>query len=51
MDFEEAQKIQLAEKALAENNSELVEERIAFAKSHTWENNVKSIYDAIKKSA
>ncbi|UII77095.1 glycosyltransferase [Flagellimonas sp. HMM57] len=43
--------IQLAEKALAENNSELVEERIAFAKSHTWENNVQAIYDAIKKSA
>ncbi|MEM7483895.1 MAG: glycosyltransferase [Bacteroidota bacterium] len=43
--------IQLAEKALAENNSELIKERIAFAKSHTWENNVQAIYDAIKKSA
>ena len=43
--------IQLAEKALAENNSELIKERIAFAKSHTWENSVQAFYDAIKKSA
>ncbi len=43
--------IQLAEKALAENNSEFVKKRIEFAKSHTWENNVQAIYDAIKKSA
>ncbi|MCL6267167.1 glycosyltransferase [Flagellimonas myxillae] len=43
--------IQLAEKALAENSPKLQAERIEFAKSHTWENNVKAIYDAIKKSA
>ena len=43
--------IQLAEKALAEDSPELQQKRIAFAKSHTWENNVLAIYDAIKKSA
>nr|WP_299383046.1 glycosyltransferase [Allomuricauda sp.] len=43
--------IQLAEKALAENSLELQQKRIAFAKSHTWENNVQAIYEAIKKSA
>ncbi|WP_420321463.1 glycosyltransferase [Flagellimonas sp.] len=43
--------IQLAEKALAEDSPELQQKRIAFAKSHTWENNVRAIYDAIKKSA
>ena len=43
--------LELAEKALEENSEELVQERIAFAKSHTWENNVKAIYEAIKKSA
>lgn len=43
--------IQLAEKALEENNAKLAKKRIEFAKSHTWENNVMAIYDAIKKSA
>lgn len=43
--------IKLAEKALEENSMELVKKRTAFAKSHTWENNVRAIYDAIKKSA
>lgn len=43
--------IQLAEKALKENSLDLQKKRIAFAKSHTWENNVRAIYDAIKKSA
>lgn len=43
--------LQLAKKALAENSPELQQKRIAFAKSHTWENNVLAIYDAIKKSA
>ncbi len=42
--------IVLAEKALQENSKELVQKRIEFAKSHTWENNVLAIYDAIKKS-
>ncbi|SHG69361.1 glycosyltransferase [Flagellimonas flava] len=43
--------IQLTEKALAENSLERQQNRIAFAKSHTWENNVRAIYEAIKKSA
>ncbi len=43
--------IELAEKALEENSKELAQKRTAFAKSHTWENNVRAIYDAIKKSA
>lgn len=42
--------IMLTEKALSENSRELVQKRIEFAKSHTWENNVLAIYDAIKKS-
>ncbi|WP_350291513.1 glycosyltransferase [uncultured Croceitalea sp.] len=43
--------IALAEKALSENSKELIDERIGFAKSHTWENNVLAIYEAIKNSA
>ncbi|MEM9363045.1 MAG: glycosyltransferase [Bacteroidota bacterium] len=43
--------LELAEKALDENRQELIQARILFAKSHTWENNVKAIYEAIKKSA
>lgn len=43
--------IKLAEKALEEDSRELAKRRIAFAKSHTWKNNVLAIYDAIKKSA
>ncbi|MEO0507114.1 MAG: glycosyltransferase [Bacteroidota bacterium] len=43
--------VALAEQALSENSNELIQARIAFAKSHTWENNVKAIYEAIKKSA
>jgi glycosyltransferase involved in cell wall biosynthesis len=39
--------ISLTEKALAENSEELIAKRILFAKSHTWENNVKAIYNAI----
>ncbi len=35
----------LVEKALLENTSEMEKEREVFAKSHTWENNVKEIYD------
>lgn len=37
----------LNEKALDENSQELIDKRIHFAKSHTWENNVKAIYYAI----
>ncbi len=43
--------VQLATQALEENSQELIAARIAFAKSHTWENNVMAIYKAIKKSA
>lgn len=39
--------IPLLEKALEEKNPGLREARIAFAKSHTWENSVEAIYDAI----
>jgi glycosyltransferase involved in cell wall biosynthesis len=38
----------LIEKALAENNAQLVQDRIAFAQSHTWENSVQEIYKAIQ---
>ncbi len=38
----------LAEKALAENSETLVNERIAFAKTHTWEKNSEEIYKAIQ---
>lgn len=37
----------LIEKALHSNSAELVAGRVAFASSHTWENNVKEIYKAI----
>jgi len=42
--------IQLIENALAENdtNAAMVEERKALAFSHTWENSVQEIYNAIK---
>jgi len=39
---------QLIEKALAENTAQLVQDRIAFAQSHTWENSVQEIYKAIQ---
>lgn len=39
--------INLTEKALAENSEDLIAKRIYFAKSHTWENNVKAIYNSI----
>lgn len=37
----------LIEKALQENNSKLEDERICFGREHTWQNNVKNIYDVI----
>lgn len=40
--------VSLAEKALAENSEALANERIAFAKTHTWEKNAEEIYKAIK---
>lgn len=39
--------VTLIEKALAEDNEEKRQERINFATTHTWENNVKEIYKAI----
>ncbi len=42
--------ITLAEKGLKENSKELAENRMEFAKSHTWENNVKTIYNSITKA-
>ena len=39
--------IEIIEKALTEHSNDKSNERIAFAKSHTWENNVKDIYNAI----
>ncbi|MBO9730983.1 MAG: glycosyltransferase [Chitinophaga sp.] len=39
--------IQLIEKAIAENNSSLAAARIQFAGTHTWENSVAAIYQAI----
>lgn len=40
----------LIEKALAEDSDEKRKERIAFATTHTWENNVKEIYKAINQT-
>jgi len=37
----------LAEKALAEDNTSLANDRITFAKTHTWEKSVEEIYHAI----
>jgi teichuronic acid biosynthesis glycosyltransferase TuaH len=39
--------VQLIEKALAENAEEKRQQRIDFAATHTWENNVAEIYKAI----
>ncbi|GAA4911807.1 glycosyltransferase [Mucilaginibacter defluvii] len=35
------------QKALTEDSPEMQQERVAFASTHTWENNVKEIYKAI----
>ncbi|TYA78491.1 glycosyltransferase [Seonamhaeicola marinus] len=42
--------IELAEKALEKHSDELAKGRAKFAQSHTWENNVKTIYDSIIKA-
>lgn len=39
--------VELIDRALSEHSMDKSNERIAFAKSHTWENNVKDIYNAI----
>jgi teichuronic acid biosynthesis glycosyltransferase TuaH len=43
--------VTLITKALAEDNTTLQEERIAFAESHSWENSVTAIYKAILNTA
>jgi len=42
--------IKLITKALEEDSEELSKSRIIFARTHTWENNVKAIYNAIIKT-
>ncbi len=39
--------VKLISKALDEDSEKLSKSRISFAHTHTWENNVKAIYDAI----
>ncbi|WP_158827167.1 glycosyltransferase [Mucilaginibacter lacusdianchii] len=41
--------LQLIQKALTENTEAIQQQRIAFAATHTWENNVECIYSAIKE--
>ena len=41
--------VALVEKALAENSDELISKRIKCGNSHTWENNVKNIYEIISR--
>ncbi|OIQ30366.1 MAG: glycosyl transferase family 1 [Bacteroidetes bacterium MedPE-SWsnd-G2] len=42
--------VTLIDRALSEHSMDKSNERIAFAKSHTWENNVKDIYNTIIRS-
>jgi len=42
--------VTLIDKAMAENTSNRIKNRIEYAKSHTWPNNVKAIYDSIIKA-
>lgn len=42
--------VKMIKKALDENSKELSQARTAFAKSHTWENNVKNIYDVMSEA-
>lgn len=42
--------VELIERALEENSPALEEARRKFGRSHSWENNVKAIYDAILKA-
>lgn len=41
--------LRLVEQALQENSAEKEQARTVFAKSHTWENNVKEIYNSMLK--
>jgi hypothetical protein len=40
----------LIDKAMLENTSDRAKNRIEYAKSHTWTNNVKTIYESIIKA-
>ncbi|WP_339660581.1 glycosyltransferase [uncultured Polaribacter sp.] len=42
--------VTLIDKAMAENTNDRIKNRIEYAKSHTWTNNVKAIYDSILKA-
>lgn len=42
--------VTLIDKAMAENTTDRIQNRIEYAKSHTWTNNVKAIYDSILKA-
>ena len=42
--------VTLIDKAIAENTSDRIQNRIEYAKSHTWSNNVKTIYSSIIKA-
>jgi glycosyltransferase involved in cell wall biosynthesis len=42
--------VNLIEKAIAEDNLQKQKERVAFALLHSWENNVKEIYNACRKA-
>ena len=44
------QYVELISKALEEDSEELSKSRLDFARTHTWENNVNAIYDAIKNT-
>jgi glycosyltransferase involved in cell wall biosynthesis len=41
--------VTLIDKAMSENTSDRIKNRIEYAKSHTWTNNVKAIYNSISK--
>ena len=42
--------VSLIDKAFDENSTDLIEKRRQFAKSHSWSNNVKAIYNSIIKA-
>lgn len=42
--------VALMDKAMQENTENRIKNRIEFARSHTWENNVSTIYESIKKA-
>ena len=42
--------VTLLDKAIAENTADRIKNRIEYAKSHTWSNNVKTIYSSIIKA-